>query len=86
MVNEGLLILIWAVDAVAIVSVVWLLANESAQRRRSQSENPSSSESAQARDPESHETTAHQIGAQASSSQARILGSTRGPISASTRA
>jgi hypothetical protein len=85
MVNEGLLVLIWAVDAVAIVSVVWLLAHES-QRRGSQSKNQSPPESGQARDPDSFEASAHQIGAQASPSQALTSGSTRGPISASTRA
>jgi hypothetical protein len=84
MVNEALLVLIWTVDAAAIVGVIWLLANEAAQRRRPSSEN--TSESGQARDPETFEACAHQIGAQASTSQARTSGSTRGPISASTRA
>jgi hypothetical protein len=84
MVNEGLLVLIWAVDAAAIASVVWLLAHES-QRRDSQSDNHNPPESGQARDPDSFEATAHQIGAQASSSQARTSGSTKVPISASTR-
>ena len=83
MVNEALLVLIWAADAAAIVVVVWLLANE---RRRGQREDQSPSESDQARDPDSRESGAHQIGAQASCSHARMSGSTSGPISASTRA
>jgi hypothetical protein len=86
MVNEALLVLIWALDAAAIVGVIWLLAHEAAQRQRPPSENRGPSESGQARDPESFEASVHQIGAQAPASQVRTSGSTRGPISASTRA
>ena len=86
MMNEGFLVLIWAVDAAVIAVVVWLLANEPGQRRREQSENQCPSESGQARDPDSLEAATHQIGAQTSSSQARTPGSTSSPISASTRA
>lgn len=86
MVNEALLVLVWAVDAAAIAGVVWLLANEAAHRRRPPSENRGPSESGQAGEGESFEASVHQIGAQAPSSQARTSGSTRGPISASTRA
>ena len=84
MVNEAILVLIWALDAAAIVGVVWLLAKEGGQRPRPPSEN--ASQSGQASEPEPFEASVHQIGAQASSSQARTSGSTRGPISASTRA
>jgi hypothetical protein len=38
MVNEALLVLIWAVDAIAILVVVWLLANDPGHRRQSRSE------------------------------------------------
>ncbi len=86
MVNEALLVLIWALAAAAIVGVIWLLANEAAQRRPPPSEDRGPSESDQAREPEPFETSVHQIGAQAPSSQARTSGSTRGRISASTRA
>jgi hypothetical protein len=86
MVNEALLVFIWALDAAAIAGVIWLLTNEAAARPRPPSENRGPSESGQAREPETLEARVHQTGAQAPSSQARTSGSTRGPISASTRA
>jgi hypothetical protein len=81
MVNEAFLVIVWALDAAAIVGVIWLLVHEAGQHRRPPPEN--APESGQPREPE---PGAHQIGAQAPSSQARTSGSTRGPISASTRA
>jgi hypothetical protein len=83
MVNEALLGLVWGVDALAVTAVLWLLASDPGKRRARP--DGDASDGASASDPGS-DPTARQSGAHASSSHARTSGSTRGPISASTRA
>jgi hypothetical protein len=83
MVNEALLALVWGVDAIAVTAVVWFLAGDSGRRRRSR---PESETPPGADDPVDSDPPSRQIAAQAHSSHVRTSGSTRGPISASTRA
>ncbi len=84
MVNEALLALVWGVDALAVTAVVWLLASDPGHRRTRPGgaalPDPTAADAADSDPP------ARQSGAQAPSNQVRTSGSTRGPISASTRA
>jgi hypothetical protein len=83
-VNEALLVLVWGVDALAVIGVVWLLASDPGHRRarpgRSSPPDPGAADAADADPP------ARQSAAQAHRSQDRTSGSTSGPISANTRA
>jgi hypothetical protein len=84
MVNEALLALVWGVDALAVTGVVWLLVSDPGHRRagpgRAMPPDPAAGEVVDSEPP------GRQSGAQAPSNHVRTPGSTRGPISASTRA
>lgn len=84
MVNEALLALVWGVDALAVSAVVWLLAADPGHRRTGPSRDGPTDPAAP--DASDSDPTPRQSAAQAHSSQVRTSGSTRGPISASTRA
>lgn len=84
MVNEALLALVWGVDALAVAVVVWLLVSDPGHRRtRPERDGPPGPA---APDADDSDPTSRQSAAQAHSSHVRTSGSTRGPISASTRA
>jgi hypothetical protein len=73
MVNEALLVLIWAVDASAVAGVLWLLASDPGGRRshpRGDSQLPADSDPVGDR-PAGADLLANQMAAQAVSSQAR---------------